>query len=205
MRMKIVGIGVMVGLGLMATGCGGTASKSAGPEPSISQLPNRLDRPAPRPEGELQPSPAADAPFLANLEYELRKKTLDLANATGDATAKCPQHAESKKGATFFCRSIYKGAEVEWNVRIGENPGWSKNYVTFTATPNKGIIAKEGVQRIIFGNSGDSLDHIRCNDIPEAIAVPMGSTQYTCQQVMKDGKLHYPQPISATENGPRAY
>ncbi|MFJ9855863.1 hypothetical protein [Streptomyces sp. NPDC101150] len=205
MRMKIVGIAAMVSVGLLATGCGGSGSKSARPEPSISRLPNKLDRPGPRPEGELQPSPAADAPFAAHLEYELRKKTLTLANATGEVTAKCPKNVGSKKGTSVVCTSNYKGAEVEWDVAIGEKSAWSDNYVTYTATPREGIITKEGVQRIIFGNGGDSVDHIRCNDIPEAVAVPMGPTQYTCQEVMKDGKLYYPQPMRATEDGPRAY
>lgn len=203
--MNIIGIAGVVSVGLLATGCGGTATKTAKPEPSVSRLPNRLDRPAPRPEGELQPSPAADAPFAANLEYELRKKTLALANATGEVTAKCPEDVASKKGTTVVCTSRYKGAEVEWDVAIGESPAWSKNYVTFTATARKGIMSKEGVQRIIFGNGGDSVDHILCNDIPEAVTVPMGPTTYTCQQVMKDGQVYYPQPMRATEDGPRAY
>ncbi|WP_138898755.1 hypothetical protein [Streptomyces chryseus] len=205
MRVKIIGIVGMVSVGLLATGCGGSESKSAKPEPSISQLPNKLDRPAPKPEGELQPSPAAGAPFAANLEYELRQKTLTLANATGEVTAKCPTDVGSKKGTTVVCTSTYKGAEVEWDVAIGDKPGWSENYVEFTATPRKGIISKEGVQRIIFGNGGDSLDHIRCTDIPEAVAVPMGPTWYMCQQVMKDGQVYYPQSMRATEDGPRAY
>lgn len=49
------------------------------------------------------------------------------------------------------------------------------------------------------------MDHIRRDDIPEAVAVPLGPTKYTCQQVMKDGKLYYPQPMRATVDGPRAY
>ncbi|MER7466434.1 hypothetical protein [Streptomyces sp. NPDC097981] len=204
MRMRIVGIVAMVSVGLLATGCGGSDLKSK-PEPSISRLPNRLDRPGPLPEGDLQPSPAADAPFAANLEYELRKKTLSLANATGEVTATCPTDVGSKKGTTVVCTSNYKGAEVEWDVAIGDEPGWLPGYVNFTARPRKGIMSKEGVQRIIFGNGGDSVDYIRCNDVPEAVAVPMGPTQYTCQKVMKDGELYYPQPMSATEDGPRAY
>ncbi|GAU70672.1 Syd protein [Streptomyces sp. NBRC 110611] len=203
--MKSAGAGLMIGMGLLVTGCGGSDSKSARPEPSVSQLPNRLDRPGPRPEGELQPSPAADAPFAANLEYELRKKTLTLAGATGEVTAKCPKDVGAKKGTTVVCTSHYKGAEVEWDVAIGDKSSWSDNFVTFTANPRKGIIAKEGVQRIIFGNGGDSVDHIRCNDIPEAVAVPLGLTKYSCQQVMKDGKVYYPQPMRATVDGPRAY
>ncbi|MDJ0380376.1 hypothetical protein [Streptomyces sp. G-G2] len=205
MHKKIIGIAGVVSAGLLATGCGGAGSKGAAPRPSISQLPNRLDRPGPRPEGELRPSPAADAPFAANLEYELRKKTLSLANATGEVTAECPKDVGSKKGSTALCTSHYKGAEVQWDVAIGDTSVWSDNYVTFTATPRKGIMSREGVQRIIFGNADGTLDYIRCNDIPEAVTVPMGPTPYTCQQVMKDGQLYYPQPMRATEDGPRAY
>ncbi|MFD7031519.1 hypothetical protein ACFWAR_26175 [Streptomyces sp. NPDC059917] len=206
MRMNTIGLVGVVSAGLLATGCGGAGSRSAAPAPSVSQLPFRLDRPAPRPEGDLQPSPAADAPFAANLEYELRKKTLALANATGKVTAKCPQDVASRKGTTVVCTSRFKGAEVEWDVAVGDKPGWSQNYVTFTARPRKGIMSKEGAQRIIFGNSDGTLDHIRCTDIPGAVAVPMGPTpQYACQQVMKDGRVYYPQAMRATEDGPRAY
>lgn len=49
------------------------------------------------------------------------------------------------KGTTVVCTSNYKGAEVEWDVAIGDKSAWSDNVVTFTANPRKGIIAKEGV------------------------------------------------------------
>lgn len=85
--------------------------------------------------------------------------------------------AVHRGGTTVVCTSNYKGAEVEWDVAIGDKSAWSDNVVTFTANPRKGIIAKEGVQRIIFGNGGDSVDHIRRDDIPEAVAVPLGPTK----------------------------
>ncbi|MCX4546281.1 hypothetical protein [Streptomyces sp. NBC_01565] len=203
--MKTVGIVAMMSVAVLATGCGGSGAKSAKPEPSVSRLPNRLDRPGPLPEGELQPSPAADAPFAANVEYAIRKKALGLGGGTGEVTAKCPKDFVSTKGATAVCTSEYKGAVVEWDVTIGDKSGWSDNLVTYTATPRQGLITQEGVRRIIFGNSDDTLDHILCNDIPEAVTVPMGPTQYTCQQVMKDGQVYYPQPMRATDIGPRAY
>ncbi|MEU8779318.1 hypothetical protein [Streptomyces sp. NPDC048606] len=205
MRMKILGVVAVTSVAVLATGCGGTDAKSAKPAPSVSRLPNRLDRPEPLPTGELQPSPASDAPFSANVEYALRKKTLGLGGGTGEVTAKCPKDLNSTKGTTVVCTSEYKGAVVQWDVTIGDKSGFSDNLVTYTASPRQGLITQEGVRRIIFGNSGDTLDHILCNDVPEAVAVPMGPTPYTCQQVMKDGQVYYPQPMRATDAGPRAY
>ncbi|MFJ1569671.1 hypothetical protein ACIOG8_36570 [Streptomyces erythrochromogenes] len=52
---------------------------------------------------------------------------------------------------------------------IGEK-GWSQNVVEYTAFPRQGLVTRDGVARIMFGNDS-TLDYALCNDIPKAVLV----------------------------------
>ncbi|WP_326815575.1 MULTISPECIES: hypothetical protein [unclassified Streptomyces] len=208
MRMKII---VAVGVaGLLATGCtdGSSGSdKDAKSAPAATVLPQKLTKPNTEPETEPQPSPADDAPFDENLAYELRLKTLKMAQATGRTTAECPKGLESKSGTRASCTTTYEGLKVVWDVTIGKKAGWSDNVVEFDAVPDKGILTSDGVARLLYGNYRDSIDHARCNDIPKAVLVPLNvKTKYSCEVVFKGrtpGGLA--EPVRATDAGPRVH
>ncbi|WP_406297217.1 hypothetical protein OH782_41715 (plasmid) [Streptomyces sp. NBC_01544] len=170
-------------------------------------LPQKLTKPETEPEMEPQPSPAADAPFDENLAYELRGKTLKMAQAAGKTTAECPKGLESKSGTRATCTTTYDGLKVVWKVTIGKKAGWSDNVVEFDAVPDKGILTSDGVARLLYGNYRDSIDHARCNDIPKAVLVPLNvKTKYSCEVVFKGrtpGGLA--EPVRVTDAGPRVY
>lgn len=151
--------------------------------------------------------PADDAPFDENLAYELRLKTLKMAQATGRTTAECPKGLESKSGTRASCTTTYEGLKVVWDVTIGKKAGWSDNVVEFDAVPDKGILTSDGVARLLYGNYRDSIDHARCNDIPKAVLVPLNvKTKYSCEVVFKGrtpGGLA--EPVRATDAGPRVH
>ncbi|MET8436762.1 hypothetical protein ABZV61_29090 [Streptomyces sp900116325] len=204
MRMKIlVAVGVA---GLLATGCAEGSSSSdekAKQPPAPTVLPQKLTKPNAEP----RPSPADDAPFDENLAYELRLKTLKMAQATGKTTAECPKGLESKSGTRATCTTTYDGLKVVWNVTIGKKSGWSDNVVEFNAVPDKGILTSDGVARLLYGNYRDSIDHARCNDIPKAVLVPLNvKTKYSCEVVFKGrtpGGLA--EPVRVTDAGPRVH
>ncbi|GGT57959.1 hypothetical protein GCM10010271_72000 [Streptomyces kurssanovii] len=200
MRLKtFIAVGTVA---LLATGCGSDAVPDqplAGP-----LLPQKLIPLGKRPPLEPKSSPAADATFSDNVEYELEKKTLSLANAPGRTSAECPDDLASKAGTVVTCTSTYEDAKVGWTVSIGES-GWSENVVEYVATPRNGLITSAGVGNIMFGNNSD-LTYALCNDIPTAVAVPMGPTKYKCEKVIKGKEpFGYNQTVHATDTGPRVY
>ncbi|MET9647353.1 hypothetical protein [Streptomyces syringium] len=210
-RIQNVTVVVVSAVCLLATGCsdGGSGKDGGGSTPKAAGtvLPQRLDKPAPMPEGELQPSPAADAAFSENLAYELRRKTQSMAGATGKITAECPKDLGSKSGTTATCTTTFEGVKVEWNVSIGGKSSFSNNLVEYTATPRQGILTRDGVARLLYGNYRDSIDYALCNDIPKAVIAPLGvQSKYRCEVVFKGKKPSgFPQPVRATDSGPRYY
>ncbi|MEV5238366.1 hypothetical protein AB0K89_04445 [Streptomyces cinnamoneus] len=209
MKSKIVSVLIAGSVCLLAAGCGSEKSSrdgdSAKPKPSGTVLPQKLEKPPAMPEGELQPSPAADAPFSENLAYELRRKTQAMAGAPGDITAECPKDLESKNGTQATCKTTYEGLEVEWNVSIGDKSAF--NTVQYKATPRQGILTRDGVARLLYGNYRDSIDYALCNDIPKAVLAPLGTqSTYVCEVVFKGKKPSgFAQPVRATDSGPRYY
>ncbi|WP_329166084.1 hypothetical protein OHB49_41110 [Streptomyces sp. NBC_01717] len=208
MRMKIVT--AVIAVALLATGCArGSANsgRDAKPAPDPTVLQQKLTKPNTEPETEPHPSPADNAPFDENLAYELRLRTLKMAQATGKTTAECPKGLESKSGTRATCTTTYDGLKVVWNVTIGRKSGWSDNVVEFNAVPDKGILTSDGVARLLYGNYRDSIDHARCNDIPKAVLVPLNvKTKYSCEVVFKGrtpGGLA--EPVRVTDAGPRVY
>ncbi|KUO17424.1 hypothetical protein AQJ91_30280 [Streptomyces dysideae] len=151
--MKII---AAVGLvGLLATGCadgGADSGDDTEAAPASTPLPQRLDQPDTDPELEPTASPAADAPFVDQLEYELRAKTLKMAAAQGATTAKCPDDVRSKSGEQITCTATYDDLKLDWYVTIGDSAAWSDNYVQYEASPSTGILTRDGVAKLLFGN-----------------------------------------------------
>ncbi|MFI1968327.1 hypothetical protein BLA24_13350 [Streptomyces cinnamoneus] len=211
MKSKIVSVLIAGSMCLVATGCGGGKSSGGGggakPKPAGTVLPQRLDKPPTMPDGELKPSPAAGASFSENLAYELRRKTQDMAGAPGEITAECPTDVGSKSGTKVTCKTTYEGLEVEWDVSIGDKSAFSDNLVQYKATPRQGILTRDGVARLLYGNYRDSIDYALCNDIPKAVLAPLGTqSTYACEVVFKGQKpVGFPQPVRATDSGPRYY
>ena len=175
MLMKIVSL---VGAALLLTaGCAGSdsgADNSGGkPSPTATVLPQKLTKPGPRPDLAPQDSPAADASFAEQLEYELQTRTLTMAHAQGKTTATCPSGMESSKGTKTTCTTTFNGLKVQWTVTIGDKADWSYDggYVQYEATPSTGILTRDGVARLFFGNYSDA-DYLLCNNIPAAALVP---------------------------------
>ena len=209
MLMKIVSL---VGAALLVTaGCAGSDSgaDNAGgkPSPTATVLPQKLTKPGPRPDLAPQDSPAADASFAEQLEYELQTRTLTMAHAQGKTTATCPSGMESSKGTKTTCTTTFNGLKVQWTVTIGDKADWSYDggYVQYEATPSTGILTRDGVARLFFGNYSDA-DYLLCNNIPAAALVPLNAqSKYKCQVVFKGEKPGYADPVRATEHGPRSY
>lgn len=210
MGRKILGVGLAGVALLVSAGCssgggggdaGGKASASA-----AAVLPQKLGKPAgAAPELEPDASPAADAAFSEQLEYELRGRTLKMAGAPGVTAATCPEGLESSKGTTTTCAVTYDGVKVQWTVRIGDNAAWSDQYVQYEATPDSGILTRDGVARLLYGNYS-TMDYALCNDIPAAALVPLNSeSKYRCEIVFPGKQpTGYASPVRATEAGPRA-
>lgn len=204
MRTKI-GLTVTA-IALLAVGCsGGGDSDSASdkPAPQTTMLPQKVAKPADTPDENPSPSPAADAPFNEQLAYELRSRTLKMADAPGKTTGDCPAHLESTQGTKVTCTTTYEGLKVTWDVTVGDKADWSDDYVKYEATPHQGILTRDGVASLLYGNF--SPDSVRCNNIPEAVLVPLNvKTKYQCQTVT--GKeVGLPEAVRATDSGPRSY
>ncbi|MFI7617850.1 hypothetical protein ACIBP6_42185 [Nonomuraea terrae] len=207
MRMKIISVLISGVVSLLTTGCAGggdgSDSATAEPAPAATVLPQKLAEPPAMPEEE--PSPADDATFSENLAYELRRKTLDMAKAAGKVTATCPKNVAAKSGTRMSCTTTYEGLEVVWDVTIGRKSAISDNLVEYEAAPRKGILTRDGVARLLYGNYRDSIDYALCNGIPKAVLVPLNAkTTYVCEVVFKGKEpTGYAEAVRATEAGPR--
>ncbi|MBC2869858.1 hypothetical protein H1R13_34365 [Streptomyces mexicanus] len=210
MRLKLVI--TLAAAGLLATGCGGGKSDSSDADAKVSApakvtMTQRLTDPGSSPDPEPSPSPADSAPFNEQVAYELQKRTLKMAHAPGKTTGECPKGLSSKEGTKATCTTTYEGLKVQWKVTVGDKAAWSfsGDYVTFDATPSTGIITRDGVARLLFGNF--SPEYVLCNNIPKATLAPLNvASKYSCEPVYKGDKPHgYGTPVRATEDGPRSY
>lgn len=205
--MKIVAAVVLTLLS--ATACGSTDESSddtgSGPAPVRTPLPQRLDQPDMNPDLE-PPPPAEGASSSDHLEHELAVRTLRMAQAEGRTTAECPA-VEPSKGKKTTCTTTYRGLRIDWAVTFGGDAAWSSDYVEYEAKPSTGIITRDGVAKLLFGNSKGYIDHALCNDIPKATLAPLNTkSTYECEVVSKGEK---PQGVTstvrATDFGPRVY
>ncbi|MER7397839.1 hypothetical protein ABT381_20315 [Streptomyces sp. NPDC000151] len=149
----------------------------------------------------VKPSPGANASFVDNLVFELRKKTVGLAYAMGKTSGECDQKdAKPKAGTKLDCTVTYEGVKVPWSVKI-KGEGITPNLVSYEAEPKKGIVTREGAIQFFWGNEVyGKKPKVHCTDIPKAAVVPLGKTKYQCEMA---GGLR--QNLSATTDGPRFY
>lgn len=204
MRVKIM-TAVIGAVCLLATGCGSDGGADDGkPKPDKPLLQQKVTEPAGGADLEPSASPAADATFAENVAHELEGKTLDMAGSAGRTAGHCPKDLGSKSGTTTTCTVTYEGLKVEWNVTIGEK-GWSDNIVEYQASPRQGLLTRDGLARLMFGNNS-GLDYALCNDIPEAVLVPLGKTTYQCEEVLKGKEPSgFNLPVQVTDVGPRIF
>ncbi|MFE5724061.1 hypothetical protein [Streptomyces erythrochromogenes] len=107
-------------------------------------------------------------------------------------------------GTTVTCTITYEGVQVAWDVTIDET-GWSQNFVGYTAFPAQGLVTRDGVARLMFGNDS-TLDHAVCSDIPKAALVPFGKTESKCEKVsQRKQPIGYNQSIHITTTGPMVH
>ncbi|MFD4998309.1 hypothetical protein [Streptomyces buecherae] len=194
---------------MVAVGCSESSSSGdssdAAKKPQKTVLPQRLDQPHATDPQELT-DPPETAPFPQQLAHELRKRTLKMAYVDGKTTAHCPA-STGKKGAKVTCTTTYEGHEIEWHVTIGDEVAWMGT-VEYEATPSKGILTRDGVSKLLFGNHRDSIDYALCNNIPKVALVPLDEkTSYECEVVLKGEEPTglATLPVRATEAGPRAF
>ncbi|MFF3786237.1 hypothetical protein [Streptomyces sp. NPDC001933] len=207
MRIRIATVAIASALALMTAGCAGEESGShdsaAKPAPARPVLPQKVPKPPALPEEELQPSPDSDAPLSTNLVYELRRRTINMARASGKTAGECPRDLKPKAGTKATCTITYEGLEVVWDVTIGEEPGMWDNLVQYQAVPRKGVLTRDGAAGLLYGNYDPEL--VRCNNIPKAVLVPLNAaTTYTCQTVDK-GEPGLVESVRVTEAGPRFF
>ncbi|MFF3247732.1 hypothetical protein ACFYWY_29325 [Streptomyces sp. NPDC002870] len=195
-------------VGLLATGCGsegGSDNTDAKPKPGRTVLTQKLTKPTGGVDLEPAASPAADAPFAETVAYELQRKTLSMASASGKTTGQCPKAMGSKTGTKATCTTTYQGVEVVWDVTIGEKSGWSDNVVKYEAFPRQALLVRAGVARHMLGDS-DVFQYALCNDIPEAVLVPFGETKYKCEKVGKNREpIGYNETVRITDTGPTVH
>ncbi|MEV7955248.1 hypothetical protein [Streptomyces sp. NPDC088141] len=210
-QMTIASVVMASALGLLASGCTGGDSSArsapAAPKPTSTVLPQILSKPNMDPIPEPLPSPATDATFSENLAYELRRKTVRMANAEGKTDGRCPKGLKPDQGTRATCTINYEGLNVVWDETIGDKSGFSDNVIEFDAVPRTGVLTRDGVARLLYGNYRDGIDHARCTDIPKASLVPLNAkTKYACEVVFKGEEPGgMTEPVRVTDSGPRVY
>ncbi|MEU9865431.1 hypothetical protein AB0D99_31640 [Streptomyces sp. NPDC047971] len=198
MRMKMIAAAGC--LGLLLTGCGAGADDDSTPKPAYAELPQKVVKPVPEPTGELQPSPPPGAAFHEIVAFGLREKVLDMVNTDGTTTARCPASLKQREGAKAVCESTWEGLKIEWDILAYTKPD-APNDVKWGAEPRMAILTRDGAANAVYGYFLPDL--VRCNNIPEAVLVPIERKmpEYTCQTVT-GGRAGKPMPVRVTLSGP---
>lgn len=205
MRRRVL---AMLGVvGLLQTGCAGNEAVSptehaSSPSASFTQqpsalLPNVMPKPAP---GDLAafPTPDDHAPYKENLERLVRRDTAWLAGYAGQITAQCPDKTP-RSGMTLTCTSAISGVTVTWDVTV---KSVSASSVKYDLAPRNGLIVRDGVVSAFY-DEYTGAKTVRCNDIPEAVLVPLSEeTKYACQAQYEGEGFSAPQRVTATTKGP---
>ncbi|MFE4653559.1 hypothetical protein [Streptomyces sp. NPDC056707] len=85
---------------------------------------------------------------------------------------------------------------------IGKEAAWSDNYVQYRANPRQGLLSRDGVVSLLYGNFQP--DEVRCNNIPIAVLVLLDVPgTYACQTI-NEGELGLVEKVRATDAGPRS-
>ncbi|MEU0940249.1 hypothetical protein [Embleya sp. NPDC005971] len=202
---------VAVAVGLLTTACGGSNSPSgsadSGAKNAVKVLPVAIDGPQkdvlPRGGDALRvtPLPGTKAPVVEKVEHALREDVLSGAHVPGTTSAKCADGITMKAGAVSQCVVTYEGAEIPYEVKIGDKYTEGSMVFSYTKTPKKALlVAKEIYNRFNerYGSASGASDasKLACEEIPVAKTFDFGAdTGYTCQywgeHGTKDGKPGY--------------
>ncbi|MFD3666267.1 hypothetical protein ACFWVF_37635 [Streptomyces sp. NPDC058659] len=198
----------MLGIvGLLQTGCStngvGSTERPSTSSTSVTQQPSELlphVMPTPT-SGDVDafPTPDDHARGSENLERLVRRETVWLAGyADGRITAQCPDKSP-RSGMNFTCTSDILGVKVTWDVTV---TSVSSSSVTYEFDPHSGLILRDGVVSSFYGEYTGAKT-VRCNDIPEAVLVPLNEeTTYACQAQYEGEGFSAPQRVTATTKGP---
>ncbi|MFH8400370.1 hypothetical protein ACH4E9_23420 [Streptomyces anulatus] len=205
MRRRV--LAVLGTVGLLLTGCSTSGAGSAEPTskssaPGTRQPSELLPRVMPKPTSDdidAFPTPDDHARGSENLERLVRRETAWLAGyADGRITAQCPDKSP-RSGMTFPCASDILGVKVTWDVTV---TSVSASSVAYEFDPRSGLIVRDGVVSAFYGEYTGA-KAVRCNDIPEAVLVPLNEeTTYACQAQYEGEDFSAPQRVTATTKGP---
>ncbi|MER5967020.1 hypothetical protein [Streptomyces sp. NPDC002057] len=101
---------------------------------------------------------------------------------------------------TLTCTSDVLGVKVTWTVTV---TSVSASSVSYEFDPNSGLILRDGVVSSFYGEYSGAKT-VRCNDIPEAVLVPLNKeTTYACQAQYEGEGFSAPQRVTPTTKGPQ--
>lgn len=100
---------------------------------------------------------------------------------------------------TLTCTSDLLGVKVTWDVTV---TSVSASSVEYEFDPRSGLIVRDGVVSRFYSEYTGAKT-VRCNDIPEAVLVPLNEeTTYACQAQYEGEGFSAPQRVTATTKGP---
>ncbi|MFD4370226.1 hypothetical protein [Streptomyces sp. NPDC058486] len=131
---------------------------------------------------------------MENVVRKVRRETVWLAGYAGEITARCSPKSPNSSDA-LTCTSSIKNVVVTWDVTT-DDTYWK-------TVPRSGLILRDAVVEAFY-NEHSGAKTVRCNDIPEAVLVPLGKeTDYACQAEFEGEPPSAPQRVTSTERGPR--
>ncbi|MCJ1679261.1 hypothetical protein MTF65_18305 [Streptomyces sp. APSN-46.1] len=185
----------LVAAGLLTAGCGstGSSSDSSGGGAAQKAMPVAIDGPQEgvRKRGEdnlkVTPAPELSAPFIQKVEHRLRESVLLTAKVAGETSAKCPNSVTQKAGAVSQCVVTYEGAEIPYEVKIGDSYKEGSSIISYNSTAKTGLLVGKVVYDALnerYGSESGTThaSKLACEEIPAAKAVDFNSdTGYKCQ------------------------
>ncbi|WP_326656388.1 hypothetical protein [Streptomyces sp. NBC_00385] len=191
----VTGMTAVTAVALLTAGCGsdGTAGGD-GAKAAAKALPVAITGPQTdvymRDSGDklrVTPLPGADAPLERKVEHALREDVLSMAKVPGKTSAKCAGGVTKKAGAVSQCVVTYEGAEIPYEVKIGDSYTSGSSIISYSKEPKKGLLVGKLVYQLIneqYGSESGRTDasKVACDKLPAAKAFAYGAdTGYTCQ------------------------
>ncbi|MFF1713167.1 hypothetical protein [Streptomyces sp. NPDC058268] len=184
-------------------------------EPSVigSPVGKPIESPKATPERKSNsvPEPDPDAPFIEHVKYELATRTVKMAGAPGETSARCDKDSvRPARGASVTCTVTYEGIEVTWPVKLTGKPGFGGMDDGYEAQPSTGLLTREGALTYFWGNNSDAGTDLRCDTLPRVTKVPLGrkskfQCSYFAAKASTDGSdMWITQSFYSTTDGVRA-
>ncbi|GLW55412.1 hypothetical protein [Kitasatospora phosalacinea] len=124
---------------------------------------------------------------MEKVEFALREDLLSRAHMPGGTTAKCPDGITQRAGAVSLCVAAFEGAEVPYEVKIGDSYTEGSMVISYTKTPKKGLLVAKTVQAQLYEQYGpesgyEGAGKLACQEMPVAAAYDFETdTGLTCQ------------------------